>query len=62
MGRACSTKTYAYRILVRKSEGERPLGRSRLRSVGNIKMDLRENEVVWAELKWLMVRTSGGFL
>jgi hypothetical protein len=32
----------AYRILVRKPEGKRPLGRPRRRWVDNIKMDLRE--------------------
>jgi hypothetical protein len=45
MGRACSTngeKRNAYRILVRKPEGKRPLGSQRLRWVDNIKMDLRK--------------------
>jgi hypothetical protein len=45
MGRACSTngvKRNAYRILVRKPEGKRPLGRPIRRSVDNIKIDLRE--------------------
>jgi hypothetical protein len=32
----------AYKILVGKSEGKRPLGRPRRRSEDNIKMDLRE--------------------
>jgi hypothetical protein len=32
----------AYRILVGRSEGRRPLGRSRRRSEDNIKIDLRE--------------------
>jgi 3-oxoacyl-ACP reductase-like protein len=32
----------AYRVLVGKSEGRRPFGRSRHRWEGNIKMDLRE--------------------
>jgi hypothetical protein len=32
----------AYRILVGKPEGKRPLGRPRRRCVDNIKMDLRE--------------------
>jgi hypothetical protein len=32
----------AYRILVRKPEGKRPLGRPKLKWVDNIKMDLRE--------------------
>jgi hypothetical protein len=34
----------AYRILVGKQEGRRPLGRPRRRWVDNIKMDLREIE------------------
>jgi hypothetical protein len=35
-------KRNAYRILVGKLEGKRPLGRSRRRCVDNVKMDLRE--------------------
>jgi hypothetical protein len=35
-------KRNAYRILVGKPEGKRPLGRPRRRWVDNIKMDLRE--------------------
>jgi hypothetical protein len=35
-------KRNAYRILVGKPEGKRPLGRPRRRYVGNFKMDLRE--------------------
>jgi hypothetical protein len=45
MDRACSTngeKRNAYRILVGKPEGKRPLGRPRLRWEDNIRMDLRE--------------------
>jgi hypothetical protein len=45
MGRARSThgeNRNAYRILVGKPEGRRPLGRPRRRWVDNIKMDLRE--------------------
>jgi hypothetical protein len=44
MGRACSTnlaKRNAYKILVRKPEGKRPLERPRRKWVDNIKMDLR---------------------
>jgi hypothetical protein len=37
-------KRSAYRILVGKPEGRRPLGRPRRRWVDNIKMDLREGE------------------
>jgi hypothetical protein len=35
-------KRNAYRLLVGKPEGKRPLGRPRLRWVDNIKMDLGE--------------------
>jgi hypothetical protein len=37
-------KKNAYRILVGKLEGKRPLGRPRSRWMDNIKMDLREIE------------------
>jgi hypothetical protein len=43
----------AYRILVGKPEGKRPLGRPRRRWVDNIKKDLREigqDGVDWIEL------------
>jgi Arc/MetJ-type ribon-helix-helix transcriptional regulator len=45
MGRTCGRfgeKSDAYRILVRKLEGTRPLGRPRHRWKDNIKIDLRE--------------------
>jgi hypothetical protein len=35
----------AYRVLVGRPEGKRPLGRSRRRCEDNIKMDLREIEI-----------------
>jgi hypothetical protein len=43
-GRVARTeeKRNAYRILVGKPKGKRPLGRPRCRLVGNIKMNLRE--------------------
>jgi hypothetical protein len=41
----------AYRILVGKPEGKRPLGRPRRRSVDNIKMDLRE--IGWDGMDWI---------
>jgi hypothetical protein len=44
MCRTCSThgeKRNAYRIVVRESEGRKPLGRPRRRLENNIKMDLR---------------------
>jgi hypothetical protein len=45
VGGACSTYGEGrgrYRILVRRPEGRRPLGRSRRRWEDNIKMDLQE--------------------
>jgi hypothetical protein len=41
----------AYRILVRKPEGKRPLGRPRRKWVNNVKMDLRE--VGWDGGDWI---------
>jgi hypothetical protein len=54
MGRACSTngeKRNAYRILVGKPEGKRPLGRPSCRWAGNIKMDLRK--IGWDGMNWI---------
>jgi hypothetical protein len=44
-------KRNAYRILVRKPGGRRPLGRPRRRWVDNIKMDLRE--IGWDGVDWV---------
>jgi hypothetical protein len=44
-------KTNAYRILVGKPEGRRPLGRPRRRWVDNIKMELRE--IGWDVVNWV---------
>jgi hypothetical protein len=41
----------AYRLLVGKPEGNRPLGRPRRRRVDNIKMDLLE--ISWAGVDWI---------
>jgi hypothetical protein len=41
----------AYRALVGKPEGRRPLGRPRHRWEDNIKMDLRE--VGWGGMDWI---------
>jgi hypothetical protein len=44
----------AYRIVVGKPEGKRPLGRPRSRWEDNIKVDLEKwDGVVWTELNWL---------
>jgi hypothetical protein len=44
-------KRNAYRLLVGKPEGKRPLGRSRHRRLDNIRMDLRE--VGWGDVDWI---------
>jgi hypothetical protein len=41
----------AYRILVGRPEGRRPLGRPRRRWEDNIKMDIRE--VGWEVMNWI---------
>jgi hypothetical protein len=44
-------KRNVYRLLVRKPEGKRPLGRPRCRWAVNIKMDL--GEVGWGDVDWI---------
>jgi hypothetical protein len=44
-------KRNAYRLLVGKPEGKRPLGRQRHRWVDNIRMDL--GEVGWGDTDWI---------
>jgi hypothetical protein len=44
-------KWNAYRILVGKPEGKRPLGRPRRRWEDNIRMDLRE--IGWGGMDWI---------
>jgi hypothetical protein len=44
-------KRNAYRILVGKPEGKRPLGRPRRRWEDNIRMDLRE--MGWGGMDWI---------
>jgi hypothetical protein len=54
MGGACNTngeKRNAFRILVGKPEGKRPLGRPRRMWLDNIKMDLRE--IGWYGVEWI---------
>jgi hypothetical protein len=56
-------KRNAYRILVGKPEGKRPLGRPTHREVDNIKMDLRETGWDdWTGSIWLRIGTGGGLL
>jgi hypothetical protein len=54
MGGACrmnGEKRNAYRILVGKPEGKRPLGRSRRRWEDNIRINLRE--IGWSGTDWI---------
>jgi hypothetical protein len=44
-------KRNAYRVLVGKPEGKRPLGRPRHRWVDNVRMDL--GEVGWGDVDWI---------
>jgi hypothetical protein len=57
-------KRNAYRLLVGKAEGKRPLGRPRRRLVDNIRMDLVDlvDGVMWTGLVWLGIGTGGELL
>jgi hypothetical protein len=56
-------KRNAYKVLVGKPEGKKPLGRPRRRWVDNIKMDLREIRWYgWIGLIWVRLGTSRGLL
>jgi hypothetical protein len=57
-------KRNAYRILLEKPEGKRPLERPRCKCVDNtrIKMELRYVGVVWPGSIWIRIGTSGGLL
>jgi hypothetical protein len=51
-------KRNAYRLLVGKPEGKRPLGRPRRRWVDNIRMDL--GKVGWSDVDWIRIRIRTG--
>jgi transposase len=51
-------KRNAYRILVGKPEGKRPLGRPTRRSEDNIKMDLRD--IGWGGTDWIDLAQDKG--
>jgi hypothetical protein len=54
---------YAYRLLVGKPEGRRPLGRQKRRWLDNIRMDLVEVDgVMWSGLIWLRIGRGGELL
>jgi hypothetical protein len=52
-------KRNVYKIVVRKLEGKRPLGRCRLRWEDNTRIDLKEIGWVWTGFIWLRIGTSG---
>jgi hypothetical protein len=62
MGRECKTNRNAYRILVGKPVGKRPLRWPRRRWEDNIKIDLRYNGVAWTGLICLKIGTGGKLL
>jgi hypothetical protein len=66
MGGPCSTngeKGNAYRLLVRKPEGKRPLGRQRRRWWIILREILeRWDGVMWTGFVWLRIRTGGELL
>jgi hypothetical protein len=65
MAGSCSTngeKGIAYRLLVGKPEGKRPLGRPRRRWVDNIRILERWDGVIWTGLIWLRIGTGGELL
>jgi hypothetical protein len=50
-------------VFVGKPEGKRPLGRSRYRWEGSIKTTLEKYDgVLWVELIWRRIGTSGRLL
>jgi hypothetical protein len=52
-----------YKVLVRKPEGKRPLGRPRRRWEDGVRMDLRVIGLgVWIGFGWLRTGTGGGLL
>jgi hypothetical protein len=51
-------KRYAYRVLVRKPEGRRPLGRLTRRWGDNVKMDF--SEIGWGGMDWVRLAEDRG--
>jgi hypothetical protein len=51
-------KRYAYRLLVGKPEGNRPLGRPRRRWVNNVKMEFLE--IDWSVVAWIGLAQDKG--
>jgi hypothetical protein len=51
VARTGEEKKNAYRLLMGKPEGRRPLGRPRLRWLDNIRMDVVE--IGWGDVDWI---------
>jgi hypothetical protein len=47
-----------YRVLVRKPEGKKPLGRPRRRWEDGIRMDLRD--IGWGSVEWIQLAQDRG--
>ena len=66
MGGTCSAyveRRAAYRVVVGKPEGKRPLGRSRSIWEDNIKLIFRNWDVgLWTGSSWLRIGTGGRYL
>jgi hypothetical protein len=64
MGSACGTYGEdTYRVLVRRPEGTRPLGKPRHRWKDNIKrIFMNWDGRAWSALDWLRIGTSSGLL
>ena len=52
----------AYRVLVGKPDGKRPLGRPRRRLVDNIRISRRWDVGMWTGLGWPRIETVSGRL
>jgi hypothetical protein len=56
-------KSKAYRLIVGKTEGKRPLGRRRRRWWKILRRNFeRDDEMVWTGLVWLRIGTIGELL
>jgi hypothetical protein len=58
-------KRNAYRILVGRPEGKKPLGRPRRRWVDSIELGFRETGIGWEGVDWMIwlrIGTTGGLL
>lgn len=62
MWHRCKRREMQYKVLVRKLEEKRSLGRPGHRQEDNIKVDLKLDMSVWTGVIWLMTVISDGLL